>query len=244
MMPFVGRKSLFILAILFVPLLTGCPPAQPRPDSPILVAPTAKGTRYTIKKGDTRYSIGRKHGVDWRLIVRANPFLRDLYNLKPGQVIVIPGDNAVKPPPVPKKHVADTPGHRGPIPAEKTFAWPLKGTVLSHFGRQVPWRYNDSNNGLDIRATPGQIVRAAKSGKVYTFQTVPGFGKVVELSHQDGALTFYGHLDRILVEHGTWVKQGERIGMAGSSGLSSGTELHFRILRNEKWVDPLPLLPK
>ena len=71
-----------------------------------------------------------------------------------------------------------------------------------------------------------------------------GYGKVVVLEHQDGTITFYGHNDRILARHGTWVKQGDPITIAGSSGLSRGTELHFRVMRNEQFVDPMTFLRK
>jgi len=239
----------FASVIPLVILLTGCPPLPPpSATSRVVSARTrVKGTQYTIVKGDTLSSIADKHNADWRDILHANPRLMEPRNMTPGRVILIPGAPPVaEPPPAPAKQeeVLHNAGHAGPIAAEEDFIWPLKGKILLQFGRQVPWRANDVNRGLDIGAAEGEIVCAAKSGRVYTFQTVPGFGRVVELQHEDGTLTFYGHLERILVTHGTWVKQGERIGIVGSTGLSSGTELHFRILLNEEWADPITLLPE
>jgi len=95
------------------------------------------------------------------------------------------------------------------------------------------------NQGIDIRGREGQTVLAAKSGRVNTFDAMPGFGKVVILEHTDRTLTCYGHNDLILVSHGRWVKQGEPIAHVGSSGeLVSGIMLHFRIMKNNAWVNP------
>ena len=238
---------LFIVLIPATALLTGCPTTPTSGGVGRVPIPplSAKGIRYTIDENDTFTSIARKHKIDWRDIMDANPMLLDPSKFKPGVVIVIPIDEPPPPVPIVNEPIAVThnPGHSGPIPAEKAFIWPVKGTVLCKFSRPVPWRMKEFNNGIDIKATPTTIVRAAKSGRVNTFRTVPGFGQVVVLEHYDGMVTFYGHLGRILVTHGTWVKQGERIGIAGSSGLSSGVELHFRMLRAGRCIDPLPKLP-
>ena len=249
MQPIRSRSLTLWLCIGLIPvaaLLTGCPTTPKSGGGGIkFPPPSAKGIRYTIGQSDTLTSIARKHGINWRDIVDANPLLLDPRNLRPGVVIVIPVDKPPQPVPVADMPVAVThnPGHPGPIPAEEKFIWPVTGTVLCKFGRPVPWRMKELNNGIDIQATPATIVRAAKSGRVNTFRTVPGFGQVVVLEHYDGMVTFYGHLGQILVTHGTWVKQGERIGIAGSSGLSSGVELHFRMLRDGNCIDPLPKLP-
>ena len=215
-------------------------------EPPLVLPSWGSGIRYTIQEGDTLFAIAQKYGVDPRDILEANPSIVDPEHLMAGSVIFIPGGTAPEPPlpPEPAETVARNPGHPGPLPAEREFVWPLKGAILCRFGKPVPWRMRQQSWGLDVRAAPGQIVAAAKSGRVNTFDTVPGFGKVVILEHLDGTTTFYGHLHRILVTHGTWVKQSERIATAGSSGLSSGVELHFRIMRNSEYVDPLLLLPK
>ena len=101
------------------------------------------------------------------------------------------------------------------------------------------------NYGIDLEASPEQCVVAARSGKISVFEEVPGFGKVVLLEHTDGTVTFYGHLARVLAPHGRWIRQGEPLAVAGSTGdLARGTELHFRVMRNEKYVDPLQSLPR
>jgi len=226
-------------------IMAGCvtPPPATRP---AIVAPPrkpAQGARYSLRPGDTLYSIAHRFGVDWRDILDANPDL-DPRRLEVGATVIIPGVSELPPEEPEQAAPPENPGHPGPIPAESRFIWPVRGRVIGRFGRPVPWRMGEPNRGVDIRAEPGATVVAAKSGRVNTFQDVPGYGKVVVLEHQDGTVTFYGHNARILVRHGTWVKQGEPIALAGASGLSGGTEVHFRIMRNGQFVDPVAYLQR
>ena len=232
------------VALLLAALLTGCPPRQPLPEPYNVVVPTPapamQGLRYTIRPGDTLFSIAQRHGVDWRTILDANRIVNPR-DLPPGQVIVIPGGAETEPAADPMAQFNS--GHAEPIPAESAWAWPLRGEVFGRFQKPMPWRMREQNQGIDIRAARGQSIVAAKSGRVNTFETVPGYGRTVVLEHSDNTQSLYGHLDRILVKHGTWVKQGEVIGAAGSTGQSDGVELHFRIMQGGKFVDPMPKMP-
>ena len=128
------------------------------------------------------------------------------------------------------------PGHSGPIPAEPRFVWPLRGAIAA--------RFMESGSGVDIRATAGETVVAAKSGRVNVFERTPEYGKVVVLEQEDGSATYYGRLGEILVTHGTWVKQGEAIATVGPAGGARGAELQFRVMENDQFVDPLRVLPR
>jgi len=244
------RRALSFSAILLIAiLLTGCPtvpPPAPTKHVPRTGA-AVNGTPYTIQSGDTLFSIAQKHGIDWGDLLEANPSLNPR-DLPVGATITILGGAGTSPTPgatTPEREKPEmNPGHPGPIPAESRLEWPLKGEILSRFGAPVSWREGTPNYGLDIRGTSGEIVSAAKSGKVNTFTNIPLLGKVVILEHTDGSSSLYGHLDEVLVTHGTWVRQGERIGVVGSSGRSKGTELHFRLWMGNRFVDPAPYLPR
>ena len=247
------NKLILVTVILLLSCLAGCvdvAPSRPygrRPVHAYEPPSTPSGVRYVIRKGDTLASLGRQYNVDWREILRANPSLLDVNNLQPGTVIVIPKASTPttkEPPPFTGEVIKHNPGYTHRIAAEKTMVWPVRGRLLAKYGQVVSWRMGLKNNGIDIRAKSGERVVAAKSGRVNTFKSVPSLGKVVLLEHTDGSTTLYAHLDLILATHGRWVKQGETIAVAGSSGFASGTELHFRIMRGEKWVDPLRYLPK
>jgi len=135
----------------------------------------------------------------------------------------------------PAATAARNPGQGVPIPAEPYFVWPLRGEIVA--------RFKQRGSGVDIRATAGQTVVAAKSGRVNLFENAPEYGKVIVLEHQDGSATYYGRLGEVLVTNGAWVKQGEAIATAGSSG-GNGAELQFRVMENDQFVDPLRALPR
>lgn len=224
--------------------------------------PPVGRTQYRIRKGDTLYAIAVMFDLEWQELVTANPWL-DPENLQPGDVITIPQTSRRPQPPVvlrprpapdtrpdsardedPMPAVPRSEGHAGPLAAERHFIWPLRGELIARFDEPVAWRRWERNRGIDIRAAEQQLVVAAKSGRVNTFEEVPGYGRVVVLEHSDGATTFYGHLDSVLIPHGRWAKQGEGIGTAGASAHSRGTELHFRIAKGDGFVDPLSVLPR
>ncbi|MBQ5738985.1 MAG: M23 family metallopeptidase, partial [Oscillospiraceae bacterium] len=82
-------------------------------------------------------------------------------------------------------------------------------------------------------------VYAAKSGTVIvsTYNNVRG--NYVTISHGSGNTTLYQHLSKRSVKVGDVVKQGDPIGVTGSSGVGSGPHLHFEITENGKLIDPL-----
>jgi murein DD-endopeptidase MepM/ murein hydrolase activator NlpD len=62
------------------------------------------------------------------------------------------------------------------------------------------------------------------------------------IGHPDGLATLYGHLDRVLVTEGMVVRQGQVIGLEGSTGWSTGPHVHFEVRYGQEFLDPLPLL--
>jgi len=126
--------------------------------------------------------------------------------------------------------------------ARVTFAWPLEPVnVTSLFGRRLNpiTKVYQQHKGVDLAAGRGQSVTAAARGMVLRAGFGEGFGNYVELEHGRGVMTRYGHLSRILVEPGLRVNQGDVIGLAGSTGMATGTHLHFELWRDGEAVDPL-----
>jgi murein DD-endopeptidase MepM/ murein hydrolase activator NlpD len=131
--------------------------------------------------------------------------------------------------------------------AHGRFAWPVKGEVISKFGAKGVGVRND---GLDIRAPLGTVVRAAAPGDVvYAGDQIPGFGNLVLLQHSDGWVTAYAHLARMSVQMRQIVSQGEEIGQVGQTGGVSDPQLHFEVRykagagEKAKPIDPLVVLP-
>ena len=128
------------------------------------------------------------------------------------------------------------------------FDWPLRGEVLSSFGSKGTGQRND---GLNIRANTGDPVRSAADGDVvYAGDQVPGFGNLVLVKHADGWVTAYGHLSRVGVRMQQKVRQGQELGLAGSSGGVSEPQLHFEVRfaptpqERARPVDPALVLPR
>jgi murein DD-endopeptidase MepM/ murein hydrolase activator NlpD len=69
-----------------------------------------------------------------------------------------------------------------------------------------------------------------------------GYGNYVVIAHGGGIMTLYGHLLETDVSVGDLVFRGERIGLEGSSGLSTGPHLHFELRVNDQVTDPMPYL--
>ena len=69
-----------------------------------------------------------------------------------------------------------------------------------------------------------------------------GYGNMVEVDHGNGLATRYGHMQRILVKVGDKVDPGDVVGLAGSTGRSTGTHLHYEVRRNGQALDPMSFL--
>lgn len=92
--------------------------------------------------------------------------------------------------------------------------------------------------GIDYAAPTGTPVAAAADGKVVFAGWKGGYGNYIELSHGGAYITTYGHLSRIMVKSGSRVSQSETIGLVGSTGLSTGAHLDYRMRRGSAYVNP------
>lgn len=133
-------------------------------------------------------------------------------------------------------------------PAPVALRLPVDGGCLSSpFGPRpaIGMRPPSHHNGVDIPAAAGTPVRAAAAGRVVFLRRVAGYGMMVELDH--GAFrTRYGHLGRVtpaLAEGRRALEAGAQLGVAGRSGISYGSHVHFEVRIDGRAVDPLPWLP-
>ena len=83
---------------------------------------------------------------------------------------------------------------------------------------------------------------AVNSGKVIFAGRMRGYGKVVKIRHNGGYVSLYAHQSRIRVRRGQQVKKGQIIGYVGSTGRSTGPHLHFGLMKNGRWIDPMRVL--
>ncbi len=121
---------------------------------------------------------------------------------------------------------------------------PILGAVITqYFGHMEYqmwcgcWR---PHTGIDLAAPFGTTIMAADSGQViWTGWDVSGLGWAVKINHGRYIGTIYGHMERFIVKVGQNVTRGQVIGYEGSTGASTGPHVHFMVLYNNIWVNPL-----
>lgn len=122
-----------------------------------------------------------------------------------------------------------------------SFVEPVQGMLTSGFGV----RRRDNHKGLDIANSMGTPIRAAASGTVtYAQYNSGGYGNLVIISHGNGVQTYYGHCSKLYVTQGQTVSQGEVISAMGSTGISTGSHLHWEVRINGVAQNPRNYLYK
>ncbi len=118
---------------------------------------------------------------------------------------------------------------------------PVRGLLNSGFGsRKDPFTGEGSfHPGLDISTRRHEPVLATAAGVVLKSGWSGDYGKAVEIAHATGYTTIYGHLDTILVREGQRVRRGERVGLVGSTGRSTGPHLHYEVRQGGHILNPL-----
>ena len=96
--------------------------------------------------------------------------------------------------------------------------------------------------GLDLSAPIGRTIYAPADGVIYFAGVRNGYGKFLMIEHPFGFMTAYGHLSKILVRPGQYVKRGEPIAKVGNTGRSTGPHLHYEVRYLSYWLDPLKFL--
>jgi murein DD-endopeptidase MepM/ murein hydrolase activator NlpD len=116
----------------------------------------------------------------------------------------------------------------------------IGGWISSHFGyRTDPFTGRGAfHAGVDFAGQPGARVIAVGPGVVSFSGYKSGYGNVVEITHPTGYVTRYGHNSRNLVRVGQSVQKSEPIAIIGSTGRSTGTHVHFEVLRDGNVLNP------
>ncbi len=125
----------------------------------------------------------------------------------------------------------------------------VAGIMRSGFGirRHPILGYTKMHTGVDWSAPSGTPIYAAGNGTVEKAGWESGYGKYVLLRHNNGYETAYAHMTAYArgVEEGKRVRQGQVIGFVGSTGLSTGSHVHYEIRVNGRFVDPMRIkLPR
>ena len=141
----------------------------------------------------------------------------------------------------------------GVLQGTTDFIWPVDtGRGISAYFRDSSYYgvFGVQHNAIDVPIYQGSPVRAVDDAVVYTTRD-NGYGySYIILAHSNGLMTVYGHISAILVDEGQMVKQGAIIGLSGgmpgtlgAGYMTTGPHLHFEVLQNGSYVDPLKYLP-
>jgi lipoprotein NlpD len=231
----------------------------PKPPAAAVAAPkpAAADGYYTVKQGDTLYSIALDNGADYREVAQWNA-LDDPTKLRIGQVLRVkpPDARAGERPGVVvssakgagkvEARAIDSPataaGEKPAVAAAAAtaeavdFIWPAKGKVLAGFAEP-------RSKGIDIEGKIGDPVVAAAAGRVtYIGTGIPGLGKLVVIKHDNGFITVYAHNKDILVKEQQAVARGQKIAELGNTD-ADRPKLHFQIRKGSAAVDPMRYLP-
>jgi murein DD-endopeptidase MepM/ murein hydrolase activator NlpD len=121
--------------------------------------------------------------------------------------------------------------------------WPTEThRISSKFGYRTLLGKLEFHKGIDIPVWYGTEIRATSDGVVVSAGWQPGYGWTIELEHEMGFATIFGHNSQLLVSEGDEVVAGEVIALSGNSGRSTGPHLHYEIRLNGTSVDPLKYL--
>jgi murein DD-endopeptidase MepM/ murein hydrolase activator NlpD len=172
----------------------------------------------------------------------------------PLQRFTVPDHRKVEPPPEDMLRIAREQKRIDEIKAlfrdepdvDLAFRQPAAGRLTGRFGlrRIINGLERMPHAGIDVAAPVGTPVQAAGAGVVVETGDYFFNGNSVYIDHGQGLVTLYCHLDRIEVLPGEPVAAGQRIGLSGNTGRTSGPHLHWTVLLNGAAVDPRLFLPR
>lgn len=222
-------------------------PDSLRPGQELNIPPT-DGILYQWKSGDTLETIAAQYKATAADILNWSGNNIDLTDptIKANQWVMIPGGSREYKqwlvPTIARRHsgtasVGAAACGDGPV-GSANFVWPAQNHFLS--GND----FYAGHLGIDIAAGEGAPIYAADSGIVTIASGVAtGYGNVIMIDHGNGFVTLYAHLSQFNVKTCQAVTVGQLIGLAGSTGNSSGAHLHFEVRENGGFINPWNVLP-
>jgi len=185
---------------------------------------------HRVKPGENLSIIAKKYKTSITQIIKINK-LKKPYIIRPGQKLKIPKKivKYVKKENIIRKKV------------KLSFQWPVDGVIIKKFVNNHKVRHL----GIDIATTCNAPIKASEDGKViYVGDSIKTYGNLIILKHEKRLTTIYGHVGKILVKDGQYVKKGQIIGKTGKLNNSDTCGLYFEIRKNAEPINPLVFLEK
>ena len=199
--------------------------------------------KIIVKKGETLFSISKKFNVSIDKIILANELNQKNFIFE-GQILNIPTSN------IKKNDLSGTNSFtKISLPVQKpksvfsisqsiklSFSLPVNGNIINKFGLNSDGVVNE---GINIKANLGEIVRASADGEVIFVGTnLKDFGTMLLIKHSNDLVTSYAHLSKTLVKEGEFIIQGQQIGVVGSTGKVTNTQLYFELRKDNEPLNP------
>jgi murein DD-endopeptidase MepM/ murein hydrolase activator NlpD len=135
---------------------------------------------------------------------------------------------------------ADVPAIAADAGSALAMRWPVRGKVISDFGKKPSGLKNE---GINIAVPEGTAIRAAEGGVVaYAGNELKGYGNLILIRHAGGYVTAYAHAKSLNVKRGDTVKRGDVIAVAGQTGAVQSPQLHFEVRKGATALDPTKYL--
>ena len=197
-------------------LIAGCStPGGGR--APVSLDACAPGGVWVVRAGDTLSEIAQRCRVSLRDLAQYNQ-IDPPYMIRIGQRLRIP--------------------YR--VLEKRRFSKHTRPALTLHWPIRAPKRWVSDDKGhhaLFFKTGVGQPVRAAASGKVEAVTQLPGYGRVVVLSHPGGYMSVYAYLLKASVKQGMRVQSGQRLGHVGLNPLTGEPGLYFELRYGKRQVD-------
>ncbi len=127
------------------------------------------------------------------------------------------------------------------IPAIQPLSNKTLKALASGFGMRIHpiYKVRKFHTGIDFAAVRGTPIYATGDGTAHIPNRNDGYGNLVEVHHGFGFVTRYAHMEKMKVKHGQRVKRGEVIGWVGSTGTATSAHLHYEVIRNGEFANPV-----
>jgi lipoprotein NlpD len=236
------RRAAVLLAVL---VAAACSTPAPPPVLDRSPVRDAEATHYTVRSGDTLYSIAWRYGLDYRDLARHND-IAPPYRIHPSQRLSLraqqPPAAAQRSAPARQPRAQQPPAAPAPPAAEpavvsggQAWQWPAQGRLVRDYG--------GANRGIDLELSPGSRVGAIAAGEVvYAGVGLRGYRHLVIIKHDSAYLSAYSLNDTIHVREGEHVRAGARL--ADITGSGRAAMLRFEIRRDGAPVNPRQLIER
>lgn len=117
------------------------------------------------------------------------------------------------------------------------FRWPVRGRVISEFGKKPNGERND---GINLAVPEGTAVKAAEDGTViYSGNELKSYGNLILVRHENGWVSAYAHNSELKVKRGDQVRRGQIVALSGMTGGVTTPQVHFELRKDATPVNPL-----